>query len=75
MTIGEFCRRKTQAKELCVIRDCGYITTTAWIDYEDLFSITPRIRDAEVKSDEWGTLSIVTEHGDSIEVPCHYIDC
>ena len=39
MTVGEFCRRKTQPKELCVIRIDGYITATAWIDYEDLFAI------------------------------------
>lgn len=32
------------------------------------------IRYKEVKSDEWGTLTITTEHGDKIDVPCHYID-
>ena len=75
MTVGEFCRSKTQPEELCVIRQDGWIKATAWIDYEDLFAIHPDIRDKEVKSDEWGTLPIVTQHGDSIIVPCHYIVC
>ena len=75
MTVGKFCRRKTQPEELCVIRQDGWIKATAWIDYEDLFAIHPDIRDEEVKSDKWGTLSIVTERGDLINIPCHYIDC
>ena len=75
MTVGEFCRTKTQAKELCVIRQDGWIVASAWIDYEDLFAIAPRDREKEVKSDEWGTLGVVTEHGDPVSVPCHYIDC
>lgn len=58
MTVGEFCRTKTQAKELCVIRQDGWI-----------------VAEEEVKSDEWGTLDVVTEHGDPVSVPCHYIDC
>lgn len=53
----------------------GWIVTNVWIDHEDLFAIHPNINDKEVKSDEWGTLPIVTEYGDSISIPCHYIDC
>lgn len=49
MTVGEFCRTKTQAKELCVIRQDGWIVASAWIDYEDLFAIAPRVREEEVK--------------------------
>lgn len=45
MTVGEFCRSKTQPEELCVIRQDGWIKATAWIDYEDLFAIHPDIRD------------------------------
>ena len=75
MTIGEFCRAKTQARELCIIRRDGWITASVWIDNEDLFAIHPDIIKQEVKTDEWGTLPIVTEHGDSINIPCHYIDC
>lgn len=32
------------------------------------------IKDKKVKSDEWGELAVTTEHGDKIQVPCHYID-
>jgi hypothetical protein len=50
------------------------ILLVTWIDVEDLFSISNSIRDKNVKSDEWGVLEITTEHGDKIQVPCHYID-
>lgn len=66
--------KKTQVKELCVIRNNGYIVATAWIDYEDLFTIDDVVSAYIVKHDSWGTLSIITEHGDTIIVPCHYID-
>ncbi len=75
MTAREFCLKKTQVHELCVIRDSGWIIATVWIDSEDLFAMNERVAKMEVKSDEWGTLSIVTKHGDEIDVPCHYIDC
>jgi hypothetical protein len=75
MTVGEFCRRETQANELCVIRERGWIVASAWIDNEDLFAIHPDIKDREFISDEWGTLSIVDQHGKEIDIPCHYIDC
>ena len=42
---------------------------------EDVFAIPLHVREKEVKVDEWGTLDIVTKHGDSVSVPCHYIDC
>jgi len=32
------------------------------------------IKNKEVKSDEWGTLSIVTEQGELVDIPVHYID-
>lgn len=35
-------------------------------------AVTLRIK--KVKSDEWGALTITTEHGDKIQIPCHYID-
>ena len=75
MTVREFCLRKTQVGELCVIRDCGYIVATVWIDIEDLFRMDTEVANMKVKSDEWGTLSITTEHGDRLQIPCHYIDC
>lgn len=74
MTILEFCRTQTQAHELCVFRDRGYIVSAVWIDYEDIFQICDHIKNAELKAHTWGTLSIVTQHGDKLEIPCHYID-
>lgn len=75
MTVMEFCRCSTQVGELCAIREDGWIKTCAWIVYEDMFAIPDSIRNKEVKSDEWKVLPIVTEHGDTINIPCHYIDC
>lgn len=75
MTVREFCLKKTQVYELCVIRDSGWVVVTVWIDSEDLFAMNERIAKMEVKYDSWGMLKIVTEHGDENHVPCHYIDC
>ena len=74
MTLFKFLREKTKAKELCVIRVCGYIVASAWIDYEDLFAIPHSLVDKPVKKDEWGFLSIVNENNAEIKIPCHYID-
>mgnify|MGYP004516723225 CR=1 FL=1 len=74
MDVREFCLKKTQAEELCVFRDKGYIIGATWIDHEDLFTMSNSIKDKKVKSDEWGTLTVTTKHGDKIDVPCHYID-
>lgn len=74
MTVKGFCLTETQVGELCVFRDDGWIIGTTWIDHEDLFTMDNEIRNKKVKSDEWGTLTITTEHGDKIQIPCHYID-
>ncbi len=74
MNVQEFLLRHTKVSELCVLRDSGYVVATAWIDCEDLFEIPHNIALKEVKGDEWGTLPIITEHGDKIQMPCHYID-
>lgn len=72
--LRDFLRRKTQALELCVITDDGWIVATCWIDHEDLFHIPPKLADKEVKNDEWGELTIVNENGISIKIPCHYVN-
>ena len=74
MTIGEFCLHHTQVRELCVFRNSGYIVGSTWIDNEDLFAIHDGISKQEMKSHEWGTISITTEPGDKLDVPWHYID-
>lgn len=74
MTVYEFCKKHTQIHQLCVIRDSGWIVETAWIDSEDMFRITELSAKAEVKKTEFGELSIETEHGDTVHIPCLYID-
>lgn len=74
MTLREFLRTKTNAKELCVIRDSGWIVATCWIDYEDLFYIPSRLANKEIKKDEWNYLPIVNENNAVIKIPCHYVD-
>jgi len=74
MTVKEFCRNMTQTHQLCVIRYDGWIVEIVWIDSEDLFRMTRDSQVSEVKSTEFGELPIKTEHGDTIHVPCLYID-
>lgn len=74
MKVREFCLAKTQTNELCVIRDSGYIIATVWIDSEDIFQIAKYVVDKEVESDYFGNLTVRTEHGDRVQIPCHYIN-
>ena len=74
MTLCEFLRTKTNALELCAIRESGWIVATCWIDYEDLFLVHPNIANKEVKLDVWDYLSIVNKNNAEIKVPCHYIE-
>lgn len=74
VTAAQFCLRKTNVAELCVIRDAGYICAVAWIDHEDLFTIHPNLAHKIVKKDSWGTLTVVGSDNQTHQVPCHYID-
>lgn len=74
MTVYKFCINHTQLHQLCVIRNGGWIVETVWIDSEDIFHITRESADAEVKKTEFGELPIKTEHGDTVHIPCLYID-
>lgn len=74
MTVYEFCRNSTQAHQLCVICDGGWIVETVWIDHEDLFRISKESQNAEVKKTAFGELPVKTEHGDTVHIPCLYID-
>ena len=74
MTVREFCRHKTQALELCIIRESGWIVHSVWIDYEDIFVLSNQYENKEVIKDEWGIIPIVDKNGNKIDVPCHYID-
>ena len=76
MKLREFLRKKTQALELCVVCDSGWIVATYFIDHEDLFCrhLDPKLGEQEVKSDKWDYLPIVNENGDKIQIWCHYIN-
>lgn len=74
MTVREFLLHHTQVGELCIIKDCGYIRHTVWIDYEDIFILSDMYANKTIDKTYWGTIFLTTEHGDKINVPCHYID-
>ena len=74
MKLIDFLRHKTNALELCAIRDSGYIVATCWTDYEDLFQIPSKLSQQTVKRDEWDYLTIVNENNAKIKIPCHYVD-
>ena len=74
MLLKDFLLHQTQIGELCVIRDAGWIYDAAYIDHEDLFAIPEQFAEREVKGDSWGALNVTTEHGDHIDIPCHYVD-
>ena len=74
MNLRTFLLKQTNAKELCVIREDGWIVATCWIDYEDLFCIPPQLAKKTVKDNTWGTLSIVNMDNKAQDIPCHYID-
>ena len=76
MTLSEFLLHQTQALELCVIRDCGWIVASYYIDHEDLFDrhLSHKLGNLEVKGDEWGVINIKLKDGKVIQIPCHYID-
>lgn len=76
MKLSEFLLHKTQALELCVIREDGWIVAEYYIDHEDLFCrhASPKLGDLEVKGDEWDTITIRDKDGYAVEIPCHFID-
>ena len=74
MRLYDFLRYNTNVKELCVIRNGGWIVATCWIDSEDLFLINQNLINKEVQADSWRTLTVVNEHNDEVRIPCHCID-
>lgn len=74
MKLKDFLHYETNARELCVIRQGGWIVASCWIDYEDLFYIPHRLADNRVLKDEWDYLSVVNENNAAIKIPCHYVD-
>ena len=73
MTLRDFLRKKTNPLELCAICEGGWITTTCYIDHEDLYHVPPKLADREVKRDKWEDLTIANENNVCIKIPCHFI--
>lgn len=76
MRLDYFLSKHVGAHELCVIREDGFIVATFWIDYEDLFlrHMDRYLGYHEIKHHEWGEIPIAKENGQTINVPCNYID-
>lgn len=74
ITLRDFLRTKTDAYELCIIRDEGYIVAAAYIDKEDLFYVPSNLSERTVKKDEWGELEIVASKKLMQKISVHYID-
>lgn len=72
--LKDYLLNKTQAMELCVITEDGWITATCYIDHEDMFHIPLQLAGKTVKSEQWSVINIVDKNGKVIQIPCHYID-
>lgn len=56
MTVIQYCREKTNVRELVIIREGGWVMCVAFIDHEDLFRLPPSIARAEVVGEECGRI-------------------
>jgi hypothetical protein len=74
ITVLEFCLHKTQAMELCVLCDEGWIVGAVWIDHEDIFRIPDSLKDQKVTRHYWKELTIVNADGEKMKIPAHFID-
>ena len=72
ITVAEFCLHHTKVKELIGICD-PYLRHTVFIDHEDIFVIDSEYRNLKVKSDKWGTISVIDQAGNNVIVPIHYL--
>ena len=74
MTVIEYCREKTEVGELVIIREGGWVTCAAYIDYEDLFLLPPDINRREVIGAERGWIKLVSPASGACNAPCVYLD-
>lgn len=73
-TVRDFCRYRTDTRELVVITQGGYTQGCVWIDSEDLCAIPECLEDEIVKNDYWDYLSVIDSHGSTVKIPAHYIE-
>ena len=76
MLLEDFLLNKTEAKTLCSITENGWIISTVFIDYEDLFMryMDSKLLKKEVKEIKWKTLTIVNSSDHSCVIPCLSIE-
>lgn len=76
MKLGDFLLHKTNAGELCVITEAGWLVATFWIDHEDLFcrNMPTEMANKKIIHEYWGDLTIVNENNNPVKIPCHFID-
>lgn len=59
MTVIQYCREKTEVRELVIIRSGGYERCVAYIDCEDLFRLPPDYTHADVIDSSYGHIKIL----------------
>ena len=76
MLLKDFLLKKVKAQTLCSITENGYIISTVYIDYEDLFMryMDSKLLKKEVKEIKWISLTIVTSSDHSCVIPCLSIE-
>lgn len=74
MTVIQYCREKTEVRELVVIRSGGYERCVAYVDREDLFRLPPDYTHADVIDSSYGHIKVLDHRGAYVSVPCTYLD-
>lgn len=74
MTVIQYCREKTEVRELVIIRSGGYERCVAYIDCEDLFRLHPDYTHADVIDSSYGHIKVLDHRGVYVSVPCTYLD-
>lgn len=74
MTVIEYCREKTEVRELVIIRAGGWVSCSAYIDCEDLFRLPPNIAHADVIDSSYDNIKVLDHQGAYVSVPCTYLD-
>ena len=74
MTVIEYCREKTEVRELVIIRSGGDERGGAYIDCEDLFCLPPDIARADVIDSSRDHIKVLDHQGTYVSVPCTCLD-
>lgn len=74
MTVIEYCREKTEVRELVVIRSGGYERCVAYVDCEDLFRLPPDYTHADVIDSSRDHIKVLDHQGTYVSVPCTCLD-